>query len=504
MTKGLFLIHARESLRQDYSGLGYDVSNIDEETLESFCPALPSCLFPIIDKSIGGGRMSKSLFLIHPRQQFKSDLTDLGLNVDGIDEETLETFCPALPSDLLPINEKPVGGGQNMAKSMFLVHPRQSFQEDLQWIDKNVSKIDEENLESFCSAQPPMLTSVENEIQKELIGWLGVIPLKGSQMISDNLAQQREMKQRALEKIFMAVRMALDQAKGEHLVVGLGALTAPLTNQGADILKEFHGQPLSVTTGNAFTAYITIKSIVEIAGKRNCDLSKETIAVLGASGSVGGAVSEHFGINGCNMILCARNESRLKNLKDRIVSGGANPDRITISTDIDDIRKARIVVVTTSSSQVLIKPEHVCPNAIIYDDTQPRNTSEEIGVTRKDVLVVDGGIVETPFIDLGRTSIGLPPKRAYACFSETLILAKAGCRDNFTGNVTLEQMEKVSEIAEKFSNEFYLAPFTSFGKEIDLGINTRKTITSHEYKISEIITNDQLEELKKCIRGTQE
>lgn len=55
--------------------------------------------------------MSKSLFLIHPRQQFKSDLTDLGLNVDGIDEETLETFCPALPSDLLPINEKPVGVG---------------------------------------------------------------------------------------------------------------------------------------------------------------------------------------------------------------------------------------------------------------------------------------------------------------------------------------------------------------------------------------------------------
>jgi len=56
MTKGLFLIHARDSLRQDYSGLGYNVSNIEEETLESFCPALPPCLIPICETQAGGGQ----------------------------------------------------------------------------------------------------------------------------------------------------------------------------------------------------------------------------------------------------------------------------------------------------------------------------------------------------------------------------------------------------------------------------------------------------------------
>lgn len=441
--------------------------------------------------------MAKSIFLIHPRSSFSEDYIqkqDVGMN--GIPENILEDECPKLPPNLLSINETKLGGGTELAKSMFLVHPRQSFQQDLQWIDDKVKHIEEENLEAFCNQMPPLLTNVDQETKNELIGWLGIIPLKGSQMISDNLAQQREMKQRALEKIFMAVRMALDQSKGEHLVVGLGALTAPITNQGADILKEFQGYPLSVTTGNAFTAWITIKSIIEIAQKRNVDLNQETIAVLGASGSVGSAVSEHFGLHGCKLLLCARNETRLKALSDKIVSGGADPANVKTSTNIDDIKNAGIVIVTTSSSQVLIKPEHAAKNAIIYDDTQPRNTSEEMAVTRKDVLVIDGGIVETPLIDLGKTSIGLPPKRAYACFSETLILAKADCRKNFTGNVTLGQMEEVSAIAQKYADEFYLAPFTSFGKPVDLGIDTRKTLSSHNYKLSEILTQDQIEKLR--------
>ncbi|MCE5176622.1 MAG: hypothetical protein ABFD23_00785 [Caldisericales bacterium] len=356
-----------------------------------------------------------------------------------------------------------------MAKSVFLLHPRQSFREDLAWAGREMANMSEKSLEELCNLLPPQVTPVSKRgDDSETIGWLGVIPLKGSQIISDNISEQREMKIRALEKINMAIEMALDEAKGEHLVVGLGALTAPITNQGQDLLKTFGRRQLSVTTGNAFTAFITIKSVLDIAVKRNVSLEKETIAVLGATGSVGGAVSEHFGSCGCNMILMARNENKLKFLKEKIIKNGGREDRVSTSTNINDLKKAKIVIVTTSSSQVLVRPEHCAPGAIIYDDTQPRNTSGEILVSRPDVLVLDGGVVETPGIDYGKINIGLPPGRSYACLSETLMLAKEGCTDDFTGNVTLEQVERIGKIASKYKDEFYLAPFTSFGKEIKL------------------------------------
>jgi fatty aldehyde-generating acyl-ACP reductase len=356
-----------------------------------------------------------------------------------------------------------------MNKSLFLVHPRNTYQEYLENVGlqhPEFIKLSEQELESIIPLLPPEFTSIHN---KQIpIGWLGVIPLKGSQIVSDDLAEQRMMKKRALEKINTTINMAIYQSKGEHLVVGLGALTAPITRQGQDLMNRFNGHPVSITTGNAYTAFITIKSIEQLAQIRGVDLRNVTIAILGASGSVGGAVSRHFGKMGCNLILIARNINKLNRLKDDIVSNGGIPERVLTSNNINDLKKAKVIIVTTSSSQVLIKPEHCATNAIIYDDTQPRNTSEEIKHIRKDVLVIDGGIVATPNLCTGKAKIGLPPKRAYACFSESLILAKHDCRENFVGNVTLDQVSKVAEIASHYSDDFFLAPFTSFGEAIDM------------------------------------
>lgn len=54
-SKAIFLIHARESLKDDYTGLGLDVANIDEAILESFCLALPPSLIPL--NQVGGDRI---------------------------------------------------------------------------------------------------------------------------------------------------------------------------------------------------------------------------------------------------------------------------------------------------------------------------------------------------------------------------------------------------------------------------------------------------------------
>lgn len=352
-----------------------------------------------------------------------------------------------------------------MSKEMFYIHPRYSLK-DLTVAGYECREVPEEELEKSCPNMSPWLGDTTND-QKELIGWLGVLPLKGSQIITDDMALQREYKKRALEKMFLAIRMALDKCKGEHLVVGLGSLTAPISNQGLDIIKEFSGYPMSVTTGNSLTAYVTYKSVEKIAKMRGLDLENETVAVLGSTGSVGGAVSELLARRSGKLIISARNEARLKILKDRIVQSNAKDcDKVQISTSVEDLRQAKVIVVTTSSSQVLIKPEHCSENAIIYDDTMPRNTSEEILTKRPDVLVVDGGIVATPFVDFGGFSIGLPPGKSYACLTETLMLAKEDIKENFIGNVSLEQVEQVGKIFENHQHEYFIAPFTSFGKEL--------------------------------------
>ncbi len=47
--------------------------------------------------------MVKSLFLVHARQLLYDDLCALGFDVSGVDEENLEIFCSCMPPALLPI-----------------------------------------------------------------------------------------------------------------------------------------------------------------------------------------------------------------------------------------------------------------------------------------------------------------------------------------------------------------------------------------------------------------
>ncbi len=159
---------------------------------------------------------------------------------------------------------------------------------------------------------------------------------------------------------------------------------------------------------------------------------------------------------------------KLEVLKDKIVdTHNIDPSSIEITTNISRVKETRLVIITTASNNVLIKPDMCANNAIVYDVTVPRNTSESILEERKDVLVIDGGIIEMPMIDYGLVTMGLPGRRTYACQVEAMLLAMHDVRENFTGNVTLEQVNVVGELFEKHTSEFYIAPFSSFGVDLE-------------------------------------
>jgi hypothetical protein len=94
---------------------------------------------------------------------------------------------------------------------------------------------------------------------------------------------------------------------------------------------------------------------------------------------------------------------------------------------------------------------------------------------RDDVLVIEGGVVAVP----GEMRIpmagkpgqefdfGFPPGTAYACMSETMMLALEGRYESFTlgKEVSVAQVDEMNELAEKHG--FHLAGFRSFEKAID-------------------------------------
>ncbi len=82
------------------------------------------------------------------------------------------------------------------------------------------------------------------------------------------------------------------------------------------------------------------------------------------------------------------------------------------------------------------------------------------------MLVIEGGVVEVPGDVNFNFNFGFPPKTAYACMSETMILALEGRYESFTlgKDVSVEQVEEISRLAEKHG--FKLAGFRSFERAV--------------------------------------
>jgi len=82
----------------------------------------------------------------------------------------------------------------------------------------------------------------------------------------------------------------------------------------------------------------------------------------------------------------------------------------------------------------------------------------------KNALVIDGGLAATPDIDYGM-NVGLPSGEIFACWAETMMLAAEGHDQDFhLGDVTLEAVEYVRVLAQKYG--LRPAPYRTFGQLI--------------------------------------
>lgn len=325
----------------------------------------------------------------------------------------------------------------------FLVHPRADLRQDMARLARPLGIVPNIVYDHALRRLPlPPLRFASVDLDGREVGRLILVPFGARHLLTDRRAGAR--------KVAQAVDLAA--ATGSDLV-GLGGLTSPVTNGGRQLMRR---NDIGVTNGNAFTAatvHRQVRSILATAPSGR-------VAVVGATGSVGSAVTRLLARDGlgADLLLVARDRQRLSGLAETV---GART-----ATDLAAVATCDIVVLLTSAADALVGPGHLGRGAVVLDATQPRNTSPDLLRRRPDVRVLDGGVVDVPGLRLRGGSIGLAPGQAFACLAETMLLSLHGHRGHFSlGRPTLDQVDRIVEIADVFGDlSFRPATPSSFGR----------------------------------------
>ena len=208
-------------------------------------------------------------------------------------------------------------------------------------------------------------------------------------------------------------------------VLGLGGFTAVAGDKGITLTRMLAQSkiPLSVTTGNAYTAYLAVEAALRAA--EDIWIGVPKVAVVGATGSVGSAcarllIEERV----TRLTLVGKDGEKTKNLADRLKEEyeGKNTD-IKYGTDIRyAVEHSNIILTVSSATKSLIDASWPYRGSVVCDVARPRNTSKVLA-KRNDILVIDGGIVRVPGdVDFG-FNFGLPKGLAFGCMAETIALS---------------------------------------------------------------------------------
>lgn len=305
------------------------------------------------------------------------------------------------------------------------------------------------------------ITGVESATGARAEGWLIGCPLSPRQL-AETVPEEV-----VYEHIVNAGKLA---ASLGAKVVGLGAFTAVRGDKGITIAKRLEGI-INVTTGNSYTVYTGIEGLLHAAELMEVDIPHARAAIIGATGSIGAVCAKILARQVADIVLVGRDIPRLEALRDEM-SQGANGHQPSATVWVtDDVRTALqdadLILAVSSSTGAIIFPQDLKSGAVVCDVARPRDVSKQVVEQRDDVLVIEGGVIEVPGDVNFNFNFGFPDKTAYACMSETMLMALEGTYEPYTlgRDLTMEQVQHIGEIAKKHG--FKLAGFRSFEKAVD-------------------------------------
>jgi fatty aldehyde-generating acyl-ACP reductase len=339
----------------------------------------------------------------------------------------------------------------------FIIHPvdpKRDISRKYPWIGRIANDWMIDHLSPFFP--PVYLSEVEGitsvDTGKQIKGWLIACPLSPQHFWG---LPEKRVYRKIIETGRMAERLGAQ-------ILGLGAYTSVVGDAGLTISRALE---IPVTTGDSYTVAMAVQALQEAARWMDIPFHTATSAVVGATGAIGKVCAALLSSEVADLMLIGRRMDVLEHLKSDLVSRGT-ASRISLSTDMADLRNAQLILAVTSSTGAVIQPEHIAPGAVVCDVARPRDVAAQVRNARQDVLVIDGGIVEVPGKVDFHFNFGLPPTNAFACMAETMALALEGRFEDYSigKEIELERVKEISGIARKHG--FRLNGFRSFEQPV--------------------------------------
>ena len=338
----------------------------------------------------------------------------------------------------------------------FIIHPIDPKRDVSRKFPLLGRMLNEKQIDFFSTFFPPIYISEVEGIRsettgKEIRGWFIACPYTPTRMM--------ELPEHTVyRKIIQTGRLA--EKLGAQML-GLGAFTSVVGDAGVTIANALD---VPVTTGDSYTVIVAVEAIREAASLMNIPVGRASAAVVGATGTIGQVCADMLADSVERLYLIGRRQDALEKLRDRLkVHARAE---LIISTSMDVLAEAQLILTVTSAVHDVIRPEFLQPGSVVCDVARPRDVSAMVARVRDDILVIDGGMVDVPGPVDFHFNFGFPPGKAYACMAETIALALEGRFEDYTlgKHITRARVEEIGSIARKHG--FRLSGFRSFEKEV--------------------------------------
>lgn len=236
-------------------------------------------------------------------------------------------------------------------------------------------------------------------------------------------------------------------------LIQLGALTTSVTSGGKWLVdrKEYTG---FVNHGDSYTAAVTCQAVLKAVNLFEKKPSELILAIVGAYGIIGEAVSKILVPQFMHSILIGPREQKLRELEENVK--GSFETTVNLKTI-----EADVIVTATSHPKALLNSKCLKKNAISIDVSTPPNVSYELCQKRSDVFRADGGYVDFP-AEYHASIPGTPTGKLFSCIVEVIMQALENECENHVGSIDLKYLRKTEKWAEKYG--FTLKELTNFGK----------------------------------------
>jgi len=269
---------------------------------------------------------------------------------------------------------------------------------------------------------------------KEIQGFLICCPMSPEQIFETD-------EETILDKIVSAGYLA---RKLEAQIMGVSGYFSAATDKKPMIYKHVK---TAITSGSSFSAWSIFEALYRTAKDRHLHLKTATLTIFSPTNTISSLCARKLADHVGKIILSGGPTEKLDSLRDLLRKTNTIPIEIEQDTP-KAIKQADIILNSYNGPSVLFNMNDVKPEAILCDAAVFKHVAEKAR-QRKDLTVLDCGIIKLPLGQKISLHQGIPDHAIYAPMAEAMLLALEDKCVNFSlgENVNMDKMEDIANMA---------------------------------------------------------